>query len=172
MKELEDERLAIQRVSAEAEESINKIEKKKHKLGKFMESQAARAKHNTNRLMQEAETLKDQLKKLETSETDIGPVQTKSANSGNPELLQFIDRQIESLKRDLECPVCFEIASSPIFKCDDDHLICSGCRAKVTACPQCREPFPRGPQRRFRGAERQAEKLTALHLERATVSGT
>ena len=85
-------------------------------------------------------------------------------------LEEFISRQVAALEEELECTVCLEVlTTSPIYKCADDHLICPGCRPKVARCPQCRETYPRGEGRRFRGAERQAERLVGLYRERQQV---
>ena len=41
------------------------------------------------------------------------------------DLEKFLARQIEELRGELECPVCMEVVTmAPIYKCDDDHLIC------------------------------------------------
>ena len=80
----------------------------------------------------------------------------------------YISKKIEAKEKDLECPACFEVASSPIFKCSDDHLICSVCRPKMTKCPECRLRY-RGEPRRHRWAERAAEELEELRRERAEV---
>ena len=43
----------------------------------------------------------------------------------NINLEKFLTREIEDLRGQLECPVCMEVATkAPIYKCDDDHLIC------------------------------------------------
>lgn len=39
----------------------------------------------------------------------------------------------------IECPVCFNIILPPIFQCSMGHLLCVTCRAKLMACPLCRE---------------------------------
>jgi hypothetical protein len=52
------------------------------------------------------------------------------------------------------------------MKCEEEHVICSKCRGKVVTCPQCREAFPPGPPRRFRAAERTAERLAKLCRKR------
>lgn len=82
---------------------------------------------------------------------------------------KFINRQIDELKKELECPVCLEVAKSPIYKCEDDHLVCSNCKTKMSRCPVCRIRYPKGEPKRFRGAERSSEKLTKLYLELAAV---
>jgi hypothetical protein len=84
-------------------------------------------------------------------------------------LQQFIDRQISQAERELECPVCLEPAAAPIMKCEEEHLICSPCRGRVARCPECRAPYPPGPHRRFRAAERQAGRLAGLRREREAV---
>ena len=76
---------------------------------------------------------------------------------GNRDLENFLEGQILELEGELECPVCLEVAAtSPIYKCSDDHLLCRfqklilasisnvilvtfrECRPKLTHCPQCR----------------------------------
>ncbi|CAB3243923.1 unnamed protein product [Arctia plantaginis] len=47
----------------------------------------------------------------------------------------------QSLLRLLECPVCLEWMEPPISQCRRGHLVCSRCRARLTACPVCRTPF-------------------------------
>ena len=93
--------------------------------------------------------------------TEPGPPDHVTKTS--PELLRFIEKQIEDVEKELECPVCLETASqAPIFKCEEDHLICSKCREKVSSCPVCREEYPRGARKRYRAAERQGERLAEM----------
>merc|ERR1712192_67535 len=49
----------------------------------------------------------------------------------NLKLLEYIDSKIDAKEKELECPVCLEVACVPIFCCDDQHIICSDCRPKV-----------------------------------------
>lgn len=48
-----------------------------------------------------------------------------------------------SLKKEMECPVCFEEMKPPtrIFHCTSGHLVCGGCKAKIntTKCVTCKE---------------------------------
>ena len=77
----------------------------------------------------------------------------------------------------LECPVCLETATVPIYMCSQSHLICSNCRPSVTKCPVCREKYSIPPctvqyrngfrylnysYRRHRYAERELEELKKL----------
>ena len=70
----------------------------------------------------------------------------------------------------LECPVCFEIADIPIFRCTKEHLICTKCRSMVRDCPVCRETY-RGPPERHRFAEKMVEELKRLREQLAGILG-
>ena len=56
-----------------------------------------------------------------------------------------VQTNTEDLLSEFDCPVCFELMSSPkrIFSCSNDHYICSMCLTdpKISSCPQCREDF-------------------------------
>merc|ERR1712226_727138 len=54
-----------------------------------------------------------------------------TTDKGMSKLLEFINSKIKAKEEELECPVCFEVASPPIFTCTELHLICSDCRPKV-----------------------------------------
>ena len=75
---------------------------------------------------------------------------------------EFIRETIRTKSLDLECPVCLEEASSPIYSCPArGHILCSSCRPIVTTCPECRECL--GTEWiRHRFAERSAEELGLL----------
>ena len=46
---------------------------------------------------------------------------------------------IEGLRNILECPVCLvPPTSTPIYRCDNGHILCNTCRNKVKICPECR----------------------------------
>eukprot|EP00088_Acartia_fossae_P062336 TRINITY_DN751_c0_g1_i20.p1 TRINITY_DN751_c0_g1~~TRINITY_DN751_c0_g1_i20.p1 ORF type:complete len:364 (-),score=62.00 TRINITY_DN751_c0_g1_i20:504-1526(-) len=48
----------------------------------------------------------------------------------------------ESLEELVTCPVCFELPETlPVPCCRKGHIICAGCRRKVTCCPMCRSPL-------------------------------
>ena len=89
------------------------------------------------------------------------PHKDKLSCEPNKELLEFIENQIIEKEKELECPVCLEIACSPIFMCSDQHLICSTCRPKLSNCPECRGRY-RGKNKRHRYAEKTAEELKRL----------
>ena len=72
-------------------------------------------------------------------------------------------RSIEKKEEDLECPVCLEVAKTPIYTCPDSHIICSACATipELKKCPECREDLPT-PLKRHRFAEKIAEELEEL----------
>jgi len=116
-------------------------------------------------LEQDIESIKVKIEKGTKSKEDV------SANEIKPEIHKFlnnINNKIEAKERDLECPICMEVCTPPIFCCDEQHIICSSCRPQVSVCPECREPYPDKP-RRHRFAERAAEELAALESERAEI---
>jgi hypothetical protein len=53
-------------------------------------------------------------------------------------------QQSDFLKRHLECPICLEVKRGcHIFQCQNGHIACSDCYAKLTQCPECRIAFSR-----------------------------
>ena len=127
----------------------------------------------------EARTL-ESMEKLAKIQDDIKTVKQElnTAESGgkvmSKDLEAFLEREIKDLEDELECPVCLEVSqTAPIYKCDDDHLICRfqikinhksppalkrqsklipltsrQCRPKLQECPQCRASL-QGSYRRF-----------------------
>ena len=75
---------------------------------------------------------------------------------------------LKELEEELECVVCLETGSSPLYCCQEQHLVCSTCRPGVRRtgkCPSCRAPYPGGDLFRHRFAERTAERLGALRQD-------
>ena len=117
---------------------------------------------------------------------DRGDNKKRIKEPKNLSLVEFMERQILDLEEELECPVCLEVATAaPIYKCPDDHLLCRCtvrsfdpyftmfccriCRPKLSECPQCRVSLGLS-LKRLRGAERQAERLLALRVEKMTIT--
>ena len=42
-------------------------------------------------------------------------------------MLEFLARNIQEKEAELECPVCLSEASSPLYSCDYQDLVCSSC---------------------------------------------
>ena len=171
-----------QKIRAEAK-AMNAADKKK-KLSISPDKEGDYDEEEEERASEEKETKIDSLQRmLPSPQKPSAPPQANPAWLGlsqlelavytspeaaaNGELLRFIEKQIEDAEKELECPVCLEIAlETPLFSCDEDHLICSKCRVKVLSCPVCRIEYPRGGCKRLRGAERVAEKLLEMYKER------
>ena len=85
-------------------------------------------------------------------------------------MLIFLNNSIIEKERGLECPVCLFAATTPIYMCQESHLICSTCRPKVTRCPECSvELRDEGQPRRHRYAEMMVEELGKLRNEMSNV---
>ncbi|XP_031282267.1 E3 ubiquitin-protein ligase SINA-like 10 [Pistacia vera] len=41
-----------------------------------------------------------------------------------------------------DCPICFEPLYSPVFQCENGHIVCSSCCTQIrNKCPSCRLPI-------------------------------
>ena len=130
-------------VECEAKDEVmNKFIKKRKKLEEFITSQTNKYKSETSRLETEVKDLKlKQLNKNEVeifySDEDKVSSEVKTIQSLNLQLLDYIDHKIEIKEKELECPVCQEVASVPIIMCHELHLICSLCCPKVGHLRPC-----------------------------------
>ena len=116
IKSLIERKRCIQQKQEEAEKEVQKLEKKREKLE---ESSAALIKQQKENLLKVQENLKNVRQELDLAE---------GRPSKNTDLENFIGRQIEELRLELECPVCLEVSTkAPIFKCSEDHLVCRYC---------------------------------------------
>ena len=80
-------------------------------------------------------------------------VETPSSNLST-ELNNFINATIQEKEKELECPVCLEIAGAPVYMCVNSHVLCFNCEHKLGECPKCRSQLPKSPLR-----HRYAEKI-------------
>lgn len=142
-----------------ANEDAKKLEEKKKNLESLLDSYTVETNEKIQKMQLEIDSLQGRPTESEGTEPDL-------PETGS-ELLHFMEKLIKDVENELECPVCFEIASqAPIFRCEEDHLICSNCREKMVCCPVCRVEYPGGAPKRLRGAERQAERLASLYKDR------
>eukprot|EP00092_Neocalanus_flemingeri_P015707 GFUD01017001.1.p1 GENE.GFUD01017001.1~~GFUD01017001.1.p1 ORF type:complete len:326 (-),score=103.14 GFUD01017001.1:29-1006(-) len=82
-------------------------------------------------------------------------------------LRTFLSETVAQKKALLECPVCLNTASPPIYKCPSDHLICSKCLPRMNRkCPTCRTRYEydgsKGSVTSFRLAEENYEELQKI----------
>ena len=101
---------------------LEKLSEKKTRLENFIDKTVDESKNARRQLEREVEEIKAKIEALNRVEEQ----QPK-----NSELLEYIDSQIEAKEKELECPVCLEVVSAPIFRCEELHIICFNCRPKV-----------------------------------------
>lgn len=69
--------------------------------------------------------------------------------------------ELREIERELECPVCMDIARPPIYQCEEGHIICANCKPLLTECPHnCGKKYSE-PAIRCRFAEKLAEKYAS-----------
>ena len=49
--------------------------------------------------------------------------------------------ELREIARDLECPVCFNVAKPPIYQCEEGHIICHQCKPNLENCPSCNKKY-------------------------------
>ena len=113
----------------EKDQKLEKLVKKKTKLENFIEEKMSENKQAKRQLEKEIEDIKAKLEETQRSQELAKKMERLQPE--NLKLLEYIDSQIDAKEKELECPVCLEVASVPIFCCDDQHIICSDCRPKV-----------------------------------------
>ena len=87
--------------------------------------------------------------------------------SGKEQIVSHLIRCIDEKKKTLECPVCLEVVEeAPIYRCEQEHLVCSSCRLQIRKCPECRVNYEGEPVR-HRFAEMMAQDLLRLREQLA-----
>ena len=82
-------------------------------------------------------------------------------------LLEYLQSSLAEKEKDLECPVCLEPATAPIYMCGEMHMICLTCKPRLSQCPQCRSKVGfRGEVRRHRYAEKIAQEVERIKQQR------
>ena len=115
--------LSKDQVLEEKEEQQAKLDKlmhRKEKLENFLDEAATEIEETKKGLEKEITEIKVQLGETGSPKSEAQPESL--------ELLSEYNSLIESREKELECPVCLEVASPPLFCCEDQHLICSQCR--------------------------------------------
>merc|ERR1712179_451017 len=167
MAELKLTKAGLLEQSKKHDERIQEYKYKKHRLENNFEMDMKIKEEREN-------AIKDDILDLESKSHEVLKTGESLPNDQtiffeqNKEFLQFINNQISEKETELECPVCLEVACSPIFMCSEQHLICSTCRPKLSNCPECREGYG-GQDRRHRYAEKTAEELKRLREKKEQV---
>jgi len=160
MIELKQKKKDLLEASKSDDKKIHECEEKRNKLEGDFEEQLKVNKGKGTAIKNEILSLEIN---LQEAEKPVKNLQTDHEPSFEPanEFLKFIDHTISEKEKELECPVCLEVACSPIFMCSEQHLICSSCRPKLSHCPECRGLYT-GKPKRHRYAEKTAEELERL----------
>ena len=138
MKDMVKKKAMIAKECKIQDDISEKLLKNKSKLDQLILTIIAKSK-------EEIVMLEDEIEKLKTNQsgnrTQIQPdinneddTRIELTRQSNLKLLSYIEQQISSK----ECPLCLEVASSPIFMCQEQHLVCGACRPRLQACPECR----------------------------------
>ncbi|XP_054261777.1 uncharacterized protein LOC128985857 [Macrosteles quadrilineatus] len=90
----------------------------------------------------------------------------KPQSSGSSEVPMTLPELNQSLVALLECPVCLDHATPPIYQCMKGHILCQNCHPRLTLCPMCRSRLPGD---RNSVMEKVAEKL--MYPCKNTVTG-
>ena len=145
------EKEALRLSRQENEKRLENLSVKKNEMDKMVD---AEMKKYTERDTE----VKTILRRLSTPEPP-----RETSTSVDVQMVAFLRQTISRKEEDLLCPVCLEIAQTPIFTCPDSHIICSACVPKLKAqeCPQCRVELP-NPLKRDRFAEKTAVELEEL----------
>ena len=154
------EKEAIKVSLAENDERLKGLLSKKNEMDEMTDTEM-------NKLKEREAEVREILSRLSVSDP-----RRQSSRSADSEMVEFLNQSIAEKEEDLLCPVCLEVAQTPIFTCPDSHIICSSCvpKLKTQKCPQCRVALP-DPLRRHRFAEKTAAELEKLVLKLAKLTG-
>ena len=155
----------IQTLRQEVEQQQNILNKRTFEIDKADKQNRKhiiKTDERKNQLISKLRKQQEKLLKLhQNAVNNIGGITPNNSH------VQFLLNTIARKKNDLQCPVCLEEASLPIFGCSQFHLICAVCMSSemLLNCPTCREEFPAGRLRINRFAEERAEDLRQLRIE-------
>merc|ERR1719450_778219 len=172
MKNLKLKKTNLVKDSKTDDKKIQKYECEKQKLEEGIEKEVKMKEERENTISTEILYLERKLNDAEVSIRNLLKVTNNNTLQlpvdPNKDLLEFIENEIIEKERELECPVCLDIAASPILMCSEQHLICGSCRPKVSQCPECREWYT-GKDKRHRYAEKTREELQRLREKKDQV---
>jgi len=151
------------------DEIILKYKFEQHKLEDLIDTEFVKRKQEGCSITKQINELKTKLQETEQSirnlSSDELTIEEATPVQPNQQLLDFIKDQISEKEKELECPVCLEVATAPIFMCREQHLICSTCTPRVRECPECRVSY-KGQPSRHRYAEKISEELQRLRIRK------
>ena len=157
---MEETKLELVHEQDLCETRIKEVDSEKIKLEKFIEKQDIEDHEEFVKKQVKIDNLKTRISEVLTDIENLPSV----ADTSNKVLREFIEKQIATKEKELECPICIEIAASPILTCSEQHLICSNCWLKTEHCPVCSKSY-HGKQKRHRYAEQALEEVRRLKRE-------
>ena len=140
--ERKTEKVELAQEHKKSEEVKHIMNSTRRQLEDLTASKLTESKKDISKLKEELEQLQTDVNK-ETLEKE----EEKPPNQAQM-LLDYISQKILTKMQEVECPVCLEQASTPIFMCQDlQHLVCSSCRPRLKECPECRQVYRGAPKR-------------------------
>ena len=116
LEEAEEEKAAIQKQIADVDARIGELQDRKKELEDLIEEKVRESKDARDQLEREIERVKNKLEGLSNVKTAL--VQPASLGEGDNlrlKWLESLESKIETEEKELECPVCLEVASFPIY---------------------------------------------------------
>ena len=125
---------SIAAIDARRAELVKNCGEKKKNIAK-LEKKINRAEDSNmktlNNFQDVITSLQKEVEELELKGMVLHPTaKRETTNLPNQQYLESISLKISSKEAELECPVCLELASAPIYMCLEQHLVCRGCRPK------------------------------------------
>jgi len=160
---LKEEKKKRKSESDNRSKTLNKLNTKKVNLERNIEAEMNQSKKQEQELTLDIMGVTEQIADLDLDKK----VENKTAlEDPKHRLVAFLTSSIKDKENDLECPVCLETASVPIYSCPESHLICSSCRPRIAECPVCRTNYgDKEGMKRHRYAEKTAKELEKLKEE-------
>merc|ERR1719319_1828811 len=168
--DFEKAKITLQKNHDNFEKAKITLQKSKDELAfkeKVIENETARQLVTVNKQIFKIKEIEKEMCSLRKKQYEIEKEQNDLPNKKkvNDELIEHISNMIEDKTKELDCPVCFETAQTPIYQCTGSHLICKDCLPGLRICPECRIPYPKSPFRN-RYAEKMKEEIEKLSAQR------
>jgi len=153
----------IKALECEIQDLVQKREERRAMVSDRQLVQRSREEEE-KRLEGRVEEIKLLIKEVEQKMSDL-----PTAPVHSQEMLNILENQITAKRRELECPVCLEESTPPIYTCAAQHLVCGKCRPSLKECGVCRVPYQEMMRHRY--AERDHEELVELSSQLTALVG-